>query len=154
MKAPKCKQYLVLDEDNIPTGEMAPVVDTRFDFTTERCIHDKTSPFKGYDNFFIANHNESLDGKSQRLAVVTYLGDGRNPPVQLEVLSNQPGFQMYTANGFDGNGKQEFAQFGSIAIEPSGFIDGANNVQFPTIALQKGEIRKQSITYKFSRLEK
>lgn len=70
----------------------------------------------------------------------------------MEVLSNQPGFQMYTANGFDGSAPGNFAHCGSVAVEPSGYIDAGNNYGFPTIALEPNQTRRQFIAYRFERL--
>lgn len=75
------------------------------------------------------------------------------PSVEMEVLSNQPGFQMYTANGFDATGDGRFERFGSIAIEPSGFIDAVNCSSFPTVVLEPYQTRRQLITYKFRFLD-
>lgn len=149
MHAPNCSRYLELDGENIPTGTIASVKGTRFDFTEERTIDDGASPFSGYDNFFVASTTTPPEEVISSLATFKY-ERGESHGVQLEVLSNQPGFQMYTANGYDGREEGGFEQYGSVAIEPSLLIDGGNQESFPTIELAQDESRMQRIVYKLS----
>lgn len=150
--APSCHHYLVLDDYNVPTGVIAPVEHSRFDFRKKRAVADETEPFPGYDQYFVATGETSLNGAVQSLVTITAPAGEHGPAVEMEVLSNQPGFQMYTANGFDGRGPGAFEKFGSIAVEPSGYIDAGNNDGFPTNALEPSETRRQLITYKFKAL--
>lgn len=147
--APSCHHYLVLDDYNVPTGVIAPVEGSRFDFRKKRAIADRAEPFPGYDQYFVATGETSLDGPLQSLVTITAPAGEHGPGMEMEVFSNQPGFQMYTANGFDGTGAGAFEKFGSIAVEPSGYIDAGNNDAFPSIALEPSETRRQLITYKF-----
>ncbi|CAN8064521.1 unnamed protein product [Agarophyton chilense] len=154
MKASRCEQYLVLDDDNVPNGVIASVQGTRFDFTKDRPIHDGSIEMKGYDNFWIVR--KSPENKDQGLqSMVTFLHPGQTPGkgVKMEILSDQHGFQFYTANGFDGSGNEKFAKHGSIAVEPSDFIDAANHDNFPCIALGPSETKTQCMSYELSILE-
>jgi len=152
--APLCANYLVLDADNVPTGEMESVKGTKFDFLALRKIDNGGETFSGYDQYFIASHTSALDGPVKSLVKISAPAGEYGPAVEMEVLSNQPGFQMYTANGFNGSGYGAFEQFGSIAVEPSGFIDAGNHNEFPTIILQPSETRNQLITYRFTTVSK
>lgn len=150
LHAPNCAHYLELDSENIPTGTIADVKGTRFDFTEERSIDDGSGSFSGYDNFFVASTTPGAQDELSLLATFRYAARGQHG-VQLEVVSNQPGFQMYTANGYDGTEEGGFEQYGSVAVEPSLLIDGGNQEWFPTIELQVGESRTQRIVYKMSK---
>lgn len=153
MWAPTCNRYLVLDDHNCPTGEVAPVANTRYDFRQKRTIGVKGEhPFRGYDQYFVASDESPLDGLTRSLVTINCPAGDYGPGVNMEVLSNQPGFQMYTANGFDRNGPGNFEQYGSVAVEPSGFIDAGNNDGFPTIALEPTQTRRQFIAYRFEKL--
>lgn len=143
VEAPHGSKYLVLDDTNVPTGQVASVAGTRFDFRQGRKIHEGSGPFSGYDQFFVIRHDANRDRCLQSIAKISV------GAVEMEVISDQDGFQMYTSNGFDGSGPGNFQQYGSIAIEPSGFIDAGNNVNFPTITLESNETRRQTIIYKF-----
>lgn len=147
--APSCEHYLVLDDDNVPTGDIAPVEGTCFDFRRKRPVAEGASDFEGYDQYFVASNETSLDGPTRSLVTITAPTSDHGPAVEMEVLSNQPGFQMYTANGFKGTGAGSFEKFGSIAVEPSGYIDAGNHDAFPTIVLEPKETRRQLITYRF-----
>lgn len=147
--APNCSHFLTLDSQNVPTGEIASVTGTCMDFRRPRQLHESSDEFKGYDHYFVSSNDSSLDGPLHTLLTVTAPSGDHGPAIEMEVSSNQPGFQMYTANGFSGDGRPAFAKFGSLAIEPSGFIDATNNASFPTVELRPSETRKQVIAYKF-----
>lgn len=149
--APGCDKYLVLDEANTTTGEIASVENTKFDFRTKRKI-DNGNQFTGYDQFFVSSDESSLNGPIQSLVTVFSPAGKHGPGVEMEVSSNQPGFQMYTANGYDGTGPGAFDQYGSIAIEPSGYIDAENHPNFPSMALEASQTRQQLIKYRFRTL--
>lgn len=150
--APSCGHYLVLDDQNVPTGEIARVEGTRFDFRLPRKVGEKSNPFIGYDQFFVSSDEAPLDGPMRSLVKITALAGDYGSALEMEVESNQPGFQMYTANGFDGNGVGGFEKFASIAVEPSGYIDAPNHDNFPTASLQPHETRRQLITFRFTAL--
>lgn len=155
MHAPTSDKYLVTDKANIPTGEAASVQETRFDFRTPRKLHDSSSgggdePFAGYDNYWVSNYDAALNGPMVPLLTLTAAASPGARTVRMAVDSNQCGFQLYTSNGFDGTGAYAFAKFGSVAIEPSGFIDAPNHDAFPSIELKPSETRVQVIRYTFS----
>jgi aldose 1-epimerase len=146
MHAPRCGRYLPLDANCVPTGEVASVSSEPFDFRTPRAIGLKTPASGGFDSYFVAD-GAYAESTAQMALLVSILGDG----VRMEVVSNQAGFQLYTSNGFDGSGCGKFARHGSVAVEPSGFIDATNHGEaFPPIWLASGQTRVQSTTYVFT----
>lgn len=145
LRAPGCGRYLPLDPTAVPTGAVETVEGTRYDFREAREIAGQ------YDNFFIRDGDEPEEDRGEAL-----LCEVRGAGVRLEVSSNQPGFQLYTSNGFDGGECEPrrpplsgFARCGSIAIEPSAYLDAGNHSNFPTISLPPGKERTQTIVYKF-----
>lgn len=166
MHAPNAQRYLPVDGDNIPTGEISPVTGTRYDFTEERQLgeHDLSGggPFEGYDNFFVVADTVDEEDLEERHAVTL---TGPPPPDSVKedlknggdagagmrwrmiVRSNQPGFQVYTANHFGVDVSPSFESFGAVAVEPSIMVDAANNANFPTIVLSPGDSRTQVISY-------
>ena len=75
-------RYLPMSAALLPTGEIAPVEGTAFDFRAPRPIKQG-----GYD------HNFCLNG-SELAAVVYEPSTGR----KMELRTNQPGLQLYTGN--------------------------------------------------------
>lgn len=141
-----CDSYLEVDEANVPTGKVKRVEGTNFDFSKERTIMlQGDEAFQGYDTYWVASNK--VEDKDKLLVTVK-----DNSGVEMEVWSNQPGFQMYTANGFDGTGEQKFDQYGSLAIEPSGWIDAVNHAHFPTTELPVGSKKTQTMLFKFKKV--
>lgn len=151
MHAPLCSHYLPLDCHNVPTGEVASVSETCFDFREDREIAAST-PKCGFDQYFVTDDYKYLDRRVDRQVVqVISTPDANGNSIRLRVFTNMPGFQFYTANGFDSSADDEqFKKHGSFAIEPSEFIDAANHEHFPSISLAPGKSRQQRIEYKFS----
>lgn len=71
----------------------------------------------------------------------------------IEVLSDQPGLQVYSGNFFDGKsigkyGKpQRYRE--SLALETQKFPDSPNHDNFPSTVLRPGETYTQVCIYKF-----
>jgi len=145
-------RYLPTEETLIPTGELAPVAGTPMDFTTPKALGaDIRADFpalsygKGYDNCF------AIDGSGLRSAAV--LTDPTSGRV-LEVLTDQPGVQVYTGNWLEGcpAGKDgaTYHDYDGVAIECQGFPDAPNHPAFPSATLNPGEEYNRTIIFKFS----
>ncbi len=72
----------------------------------------------------------------------------------MEVLSTEPGVQLYTSNHFDGSiigkGGQAHPRYGAFCLEPQHFPDSPNKPGFPSAVLEPGRIYHNTIIYKFS----
>jgi aldose 1-epimerase len=146
--APDCSKHLVLDAENLPTGQIESVEGTHLDFREPRALGERLAVGKGYDNFLALDNKTNMDNAQMaHLVSVTAPSSG----VRLDVESNQLGFQMYSADGFDGTGHLGFAKKGSLAVEPSGYIDACNHNEFPSISLEPGQHREQTTIFRFSR---
>ncbi|HEX7848205.1 MAG TPA: aldose epimerase family protein [Sphingomonas sp.] len=145
-----------VDATLIPSGELRAVEGTAFDFRRPRAIGDRirdgSDPQivfgQGYDeNFVIA---KTIATAPRLHARVEDPASGR----VMEILSNQPGLQLYTGNFLDGKaiGKSGHAyrQGDGVALEPQVFPDTPNQPAFGSARLDPGQTYHNLIVYRFS----
>ncbi|HSF98875.1 MAG TPA: galactose-1-epimerase [Ornithinibacter sp.] len=136
--------FTPVDAALLPTGEVRPVSGTPFDLRAPRRIGDVLAADdeqlrhgKGLD------HNFVLDGPRDdhtRLHLAARLrgASGR----VLEVLTDQPGLQVYTGAHFDdtavGLSGRTYGPRAGIALETQGFPDAPNHPTFPDATLRPG----------------
>ncbi|MCU7552217.1 galactose mutarotase [Chitinophagaceae bacterium LB-8] len=144
--------YLVKNSNNIPSGEIAPVKHTVFDFITPKSIGDHIGQLaedKGYDHDFVLN---TQDGNLVCAAALSDPPSGR----VLKVYTNSPGVHLYTANWWDGTltGQQgkAYQQHSSIALETQAFPDAPNHAHFPNVILRPGELYKTTTIFQFQNI--
>lgn len=134
----RASSYNPVDSTAIPTGELAPVAGTPFDFKTPTLIGAKIDSIKGgYD------HNWILDraGKNdlEKVAVLSDSVSGRT----LEVYTTEPGLQFYTGNFLDGTMMDSkgvaITKHSALCLETQHFPDSPNEPKFPTTTLKPGE---------------
>jgi aldose 1-epimerase len=147
-------KYTPVDSTLIPTGELAPVAGTPFDFRTPTAIGarigDDNEQLKfggGYDHNWVVNHPM---GKLALDARVTDPANGR----VFEIWSTEPGLQFYSGNFLDGTIKGKggvvYPHRGTFVMEPQHFPDSPNQASFPSTVLHPGEVYHNTIIYKFS----
>ncbi|HET6895042.1 MAG TPA: aldose epimerase family protein [Candidatus Baltobacteraceae bacterium] len=120
--------YTPLDDELIPTGEIAPVAGTKYDFRAMREIGDETFDV-----------NFAIDGWNGELRRVAEMRDRRSGR-RLVVETTQPGLQLYT-------GKP-----GAVALETQHFADAPHHPNFPSTVLRPGEVFSASTVYRFETL--
>lgn len=139
--------YLPISNTMIPTGELAPVENTPFDF---RRFHDlgprlnATHPqlqiASGIDHTFV------LDAH-QPAAFVQEPSSGRT----LSVETSEPGIQFYTGNflrpEMRGKAGIPFAARTGFCLETQHFPDSPNQPAFPSTLLQPGEAFTSTTSY-------
>ncbi len=148
--------YLPTDAASIPTGEFRPVEGTPFDFREPVAVGqrvreaaDKQIRFgRGYDHCWVVSRERS---EAPRLAAVLEdPGSGR----VLEVLSDQPGLQVYSGNFLDGTvaGKSGrlYRQGDCVVLEPQMFPDTPNQPEFGSLRLDPGQAYRNRIVLRFS----
>ena len=143
--------YTPFDSTQIPTGEIKPVKGTPFDFTKPQAIGARFSQLHtvppGYD------HNFVLNGGGKGLALAARLYEPETGRI-MEVLTTEPGMQIYTANHLNGSliGKGEIAypQYGGVCFETEHFPDSINQPAFPSVILRPDQIYRQTTVFKFS----
>lgn len=145
--------YTPYDSLKCVTGEILPVAGTPFDFTTPHLIGERIdedimqlTAMKGYDHNWVLN----TGGDDTRLAArLTDEKSGRT----LEVYTNEPGLQVYTANGLRGAmvGKKGIAyqKRSAVCLETQHFADSPNKPQFPSTVLRPGEKYESRCIYRF-----
>lgn len=140
------EQYLVVDENLIPTGELKAVPGTAFDFLVPKTIGQDIAAVKGgYDHNFIL-YNE---GQYCLVAKLTEPICGR----EMEVYTDQPGLQFYSGNFLDGsltgkNGKV-YKKYYGLCLETQHFPDSPNHTEFPNTILDPGKVLETITVYKF-----
>ncbi|HEV7334127.1 MAG TPA: aldose epimerase family protein [Flavisolibacter sp.] len=140
--------YTPVDAGLIPTGKIATVKGTPFDFTGAKKIGDRIAQVSGgYD------HNYVLNNKATDLKLVAWLQDSVSGR-KLEVFTTEPGLQFYSGNFLDGtiqnrDGKK-IAQHNALCLETQHFPDSPNKPAFPSTILQPGEKYNTTTKYKVS----
>ncbi len=149
-------RYTPVDETLIPTGELAPVEGTPFDFRTPKAIGPgQRSSFeqivigRGYDHNFVLNREEG-DTSMMLAAQVYEPTSGRI----LEVWTDQPGLQFYAGNFLDGTlvgaSGHLYRQSDAFALETQHFPDSPNQPDFPSTVLRPGETYQTTTIYRFA----
>jgi aldose 1-epimerase len=134
--------FTPVDETKIPTGEIAPVTGTPFDFRTPARIglridadHPQIRIGGGYDHNFVLNPTAPGLAWAARL---TDPSSGRT----LTVTTTEPGLQLNTANALDGSitgkaGRVYRARYG-LCLETQHYPDSPNQPAFPSTILRPG----------------
>ncbi len=140
--------YTVTDNNSIPTGEIAPVAGTPYDFTEPHRIGERIDQlYKGYDNNFV------LRNQSGELALAASVSNPKSGRI-LEVYTTEPGIQLYTSNWFDGTltGKcgKPHTNHTAFCLETQHFPDSMNHPEFPDVILRPGEKFYSKTMWKFS----
>lgn len=140
--------YTAKTDSNVPTGEICSITDTSLDFRTAQTLGDKIDNFPadgGYNHNFILNDFE--EGQVKLAVTLIDPGSGRF----VEVYTNQPCVQIYTANDWDGKiiGPQNvpYVQHGAVAIETQFYPDAPNHTHFPKPYLYPGDQYKTKTIY-------
>jgi len=147
--------FLPTDATAIPTGDVAPVAGTPFDFREPSLIgarvrdtaHEQIRIGHGYDhNWVIAR---SRTPEPRLLARLVHPASGR----MLEVHSTEPGVQFYSGNFLDGSligkGGQAYRMGDGVALEPQMFPDTPNRPEFGSIRLAPAEEYFHRIVFAF-----
>ncbi len=149
------KNYTPADETLIPTGKIAPVAGTAFDFTKAKTIGADLEKAGGKPVGFDLNYvlDKGTTGRPELAARVVEPKSGR----VLEVLSTEPGLQFYSGNFLDGTNKgkggAEYKQYNGFCMEAQKFPDSINKAEWKdksNVVLKPGETYKQTTVYQFS----
>ena len=147
----KASAFTPIDSFMIPPGEIRPVAGTPFDFNTPHTIGERIG--EKYDQLVLGHgydHNYILDNKEEVDVTVYEPVSGR----MLEVITDQPGMQLYTGNFLDGkqigHGGKAFNFRSGLCLESGHYPDSPNHPDFPTTVLNPGETFKSTTIYRFS----
>jgi aldose 1-epimerase len=146
-------RYTPVDATQIPTGELAPVAGTPFDFRKPTAIgariNDANEQLKiggGYD------HNWVLNDDSDSLHVAAKVYDPSSGRT-LTVSTTQPGVQFYSGNFLDGtqHGKYgvTYEKNAALCLETQHFPDSPNHPKFASTLLKPGETLHSETVFTF-----
>ena len=141
------------DARQIPTGAIASVAGTAFDFREPAIIGsrvDSDDPqmklARGLD------HNFVLDSREAELEMVARLGNPANNAV-LEVLTTEPGIQIYSTNNVKGDVRDSDGRViplrAGLALETQHFPDSPNKPEFPSTILRPGDEMRSTTIFRF-----
>ena len=146
--------YTPIDESLVPTGALASVKGTPFDFTKPTAIgarigadDEQLRRGKGYDHNFVLAHPRGSLVQAARL---------RDPASGrvLVVMTTEPGIQLYSGNFLDGTvvgkGSVKYGKRSGLCLEPQHFPDSPNQAAFPSTVLRPGETYRETSVYRFS----
>jgi len=143
-------RYTPVDDTLIPTGELATVEGTPFDFRKPTAIgaridndHPQLKAGKGYDHNWVLTRKGSGLQPAARVVEPT---TGRT----LDIATTEPGIQFYAGNFLDGTitgkGNAVYKHRTGFCLETQHFPDSPNQPKFPTTTLRPGaEYRTQTV---------
>jgi aldose 1-epimerase len=142
--------FTPVDSTLIPTGELRPVEGTPFDFRTPHLIGERIG--EAYDQLILGggyDHNYVLDNLQEVDAEVYDPSTGR----VIQVITDQPGVQLYTGNFLDGTqtgrGGKVYQYRSGFCLETQRYPDSPNQTSFPTVVLTPEEPFLSSTTFRF-----
>jgi aldose 1-epimerase len=145
--------FLPVTATSIPTGDVQPVANTPFDFRAPTPIGSRIREADeqilyslGYDHTWVLRPGPGL-----RRAVSLHDGiSGRT----LEVLTTEPGVQVYTANkltgALSGPSGRCYRQGDAVCFETQHFPDSPNQPAFPSTVLRPGQEFASTTVFRFT----
>lgn len=148
-------KFTPIDSTLIPTGVLANVAGTAFDFRKPKAIGDsvnsKTEQItngKGYDHNFALNRTTAHD---LELAATVY---STTTGIKMEVFTQEPGIQFYGGNFLDsvllGKKDLHYSYRTAFCLETQHFPDAPNRPSFASTELLPGKTYETKTIYKFS----
>ena len=143
-------RYTPVDDTLIPTGELAPVAGTPFDFLKPTAIgarinndHPQLKAGQGYD------HNWVLNRKGAGLELAARVREPKTGRT-LELATTEPGIQFYAGNflkgDLTGKGGAVYKHRTGFCLETQHYPDSPNKPNFPTTTLRPGaEYRTKTV---------
>jgi aldose 1-epimerase len=146
--------YTPTDATQIPTGQIAPVKGTPFDFTSPTAIGAHITAndpqlllARGYD------HNWVINRGSNTGLVQAVRGVDPQTGRTLTVSTTEPGVQFYTSNfidgAFTGTSGHVYRQGAGFTMETQHYPDSPNHPNFPTTTLNPGQTYDSTTVFAF-----
>jgi len=158
-------RYTPVDATLIPTGELAEVAGTPFDFAAPTTIgarignEDEQLAFGGgYDHNFVLDRPDDgasirAGGELTELRLAARVVEPLSGRV-VEVETTEPGLQFYSGNFLDGSihgkGGQAYEHHSGLCLETQHFPDSPNQPGFPATILRPGQEYHTKTIYRFS----
>ncbi|CAM3911516.1 aldose epimerase family protein [Mucilaginibacter galii] len=145
--------FTPVDKTLIPTGKIATVQGTPFDFRKATTIgsrinegDEQLKSGQGYDHNFVLNKH------TLQTPIATVQGDVSG--IVMEIFTEEPGIQFYSGNFMKGafkfKGDKKDDNRTAFALETQHYPDSPNKPEFPSTELKPGQTYKTTTIYKFS----
>lgn len=136
--------FLPVDGDTLPTGDVASVCNTPYDFRKATCL---PTDFTLDANLCLSSHRRAEPHFAARLTAP-------HAPL-MEIHTTEPGLQIYNGSGlcsrrFTLHNGQNLAPYAGVALEPQAWPDAPNHAHFPSINVNKETAYRQITRYEFS----
>lgn len=140
-------KYLPVDATLIPTGALADVANTPFDFTRPHKIGQMIGQVKGdppgYDHCYV------LRPHGDKLALAARVIDPASGRV-MEIRTTQPAIQFYSGNFLDGEAQNAgYKRHDAFCLETEHYPDSPNHPEFPSVILRPGATYHQVTVHRF-----
>jgi aldose 1-epimerase len=155
---PNSSKYTPNNQKGIPTGEIKDVKETPMDFSTPKKISQDID--KDFEQLKIGSgfdHNYCVDNYDGKTMIDVAKVKSENTGIVLNVSTNLPGFQFYSANHLgkttqpNGKSGSRYEKRSSFCIEPQFYPNAINTENFIEKGiLKKGEEYNREIKYSFS----
>jgi aldose 1-epimerase len=159
-------RYTPVDDTLIPTGELAPVQGTPFDFRKPTAIgarinadNPQIKKGPGYDHNWVLNRGAGSaargagSGGAAKLVLAARLSDPKSGRT-MEIRTTEPGLQFYSGNFLDGTIKGKsghvYAHRSGLCLETQHFPDSPNHANFPSTILRPGQTYESRTVFLFS----
>lgn len=153
--------YTPINDELIPTGEIAPLAGTPLDFRRQTMIGARIRQAfpqliraRGYDhNYVLDKLDMDPHQNDSGLSLAARVYEPKSGRI-LEVLTTEPGLQFYSGNGLNGSlvgaEGRAYRQSDGFCLETQHFPDSPNHPQFPSTVLRPQEIFSSRTVYRFS----
>ncbi|HEY1639054.1 MAG TPA: aldose epimerase family protein [Streptosporangiaceae bacterium] len=149
--------YTPTDATQIPTGKIAKVKGTPFNFLRPHTIGSRINEnnkqlliAQGYDHNWVLNHSGPTAGGLRLAARAWDPRSGR----QLSVWTSEPGVQFYSGNFLNGTlvgiSNHIYRQSAGYTFETQHYPDSPNQPNFPSTELKAGQVFNSSTIFQFS----
>ncbi|MEU1014511.1 aldose epimerase family protein [Streptomyces sp. NPDC005898] len=151
----KAGRFTPTDAGLIPTGELAKVTGTPFDFRRAKTVgedirvaHPQLVTAKGYDHNWVLD--KGITRRPEHFATLRDPESGRT----MKIATTEPGVQFYSGNFLDGTltgpSGRTYRQGDGLCLETQHFPDSPNHPSFPSTVLRPGETYATSTVHSFS----
>lgn len=154
------KKYTPVDETLIPTGDLATVAGTPFDFTQAKAIgrdidkaHQQLAYGLGFDHNWVLDKGENKGDSNHELTLAARVHEPTSGRV-MEIHTTEPGIQFYCGNFLDGRLKgksgKPYVHRGGFCLETQHYPDSPNQPNFPSTILKPANEFKSQTVFTFS----
>ncbi len=137
--------YLPVDDELIPTGEIAAMAVDGYDFRQPRCPGAVAGAI---------DHNYCLSATAELLRPVAWL-QSRRSGVAMTVKTTEPGLQVYNSTPLTvpvpGLGGRRYGAHAGLALEPQIWPDANHHPRFPQALLRTGDSYEQHTQFIFAK---